>query len=251
MRDFADPAFTGDHWADRYAGPLTGGPDPTAAVDLLADLCPPGGRALELAIGGGRVAIPLAARGVRVEGVEASAAVVERLRLAPGGEAIPVVTADMADVPVEGPFDLVYVVWNSLFNLVTQERQVDCLVGAARVLAPGGALVLECFVPDPQRYDGSVRTAAIAPDEATLTLTEHDAVAQVITVQHVTLGAGGTRFLPVRQRYTWPAELDLMARIAGLEREARYAGWDRSPFGPTSTGHVSVYRRPTAVPGAP
>jgi SAM-dependent methyltransferase len=133
-----DPALFGDRWASAYED-LTGGPDPAAAVEFLAGLAGDGGaRVLELAIGGGRVALPLARRGITVEGVEASRAVVQRLRAAPGGESIPVVIADMADVPVTGPFRLVYLVWNSVFNLPSQARQVACFRNVARVLEPGG-----------------------------------------------------------------------------------------------------------------
>ena len=242
MTSFDDPAFFGDHWAARYED-LTGGPDPTAAVDLLADLAGPGARVLELAIGGGRVALPLTRRGLRVEGVEASAAVARRLRSAPGGDGIPVVVADMADVPVEGPFRLVYLVWNSLFNLTSQDRQVDCFRNVARVLEPGGIFVVECFVPDPA-WAGRrqwVDAEAATEDAVKFGVARHDPVAQRITQQHVTLDARGVRFLPVAQRYCWPSELDLMARLAGLRLRARYADWDRAPFDADSRDHISVY----------
>ena len=240
MAGFDDPAFFGDRWASAFED-LTTGPDPAWAVELLAGLAGPGTRVLELAIGGGRVALPLARRGLRVEGVEASQAVVQRLRAVPGGESLPVAVADMADVPVRGPFGLVYVVWNSLFNLPSQARQVDCFRNVARVLAPGGAFVIECFVPDPTRFDRGIETATITEDSATLTLTRHDPVAQRITRQHVTLDARGIRLLPVALRYCWPSELDLMAQLAGLRLRERYSDWTRTPFDASSRGHISVY----------
>ncbi len=220
---------------------MTGGPDPASAVEFLAGLAGGGARVLELAIGGGRVALPLARRGITIEGVEASRAVVQRLRAVPGGESIPVVIADMADVPVTGPFRLVYLVWNTLFNLTSQARQVACFGNVARVLEPGGVFVIECFVPDPARFDRGVETAEVTEDSATITLTRHDPVAQRITKQHVTLDGQGMRLLPVAQRYCWPSELDLMAQLAGLRLRERYSDWTRTAFDASSRGHVSVY----------
>jgi SAM-dependent methyltransferase len=237
---FDDPAFFGDRWAAAYED-LTGGPDPASAVAFLASLAGPGTRVLELGIGGGRVALPLARRGLQVEGVEASQAVVDRLRAAPGGDSLPVAVADLADVPVPGPFALVYVVWNSLFNLPSQARQVDCFRNVAGVLEPGGAFVLECFVPDPARFDRGVETAEVTEDAATITLGRHDPAAQRITRQHVTLDARGIRLLPVALRYCWPSELDLMAQLAGLRLRERHGDWTRTPFDATSRGHISVY----------
>jgi SAM-dependent methyltransferase len=240
MAGFDDPAFFGDRWASAYQD-LTRGPDPAPAVAFLAGLASPGTRVLELAIGGGRVALPLARQGLQVEGVEASQAVVQRLRAAPGGESLPVAVADMADVPVPGPFGLVYVVWNSLFNLPSQARQVDCFRNVARVLAPGGAFVLECFVPDLARFDRGVETTEVTEDSATISVTRHDPVAQRITRQHVTLDAQGIRLLPVALRYCWPSELDLMAQLAGLRLRERHGDWSRTPFDAGSRGHISVY----------
>jgi hypothetical protein len=202
-------------------------------VVFLAGLAGPGTRALELAIGGGRVALPLARRGLQVEGVEA---VVRRLRAAPGGASLPVVVADMADVPVPRPFGLVYVVWNSLFNLPSQARQVDCPHNVARVQAPGGAFVLECFVPDLAQFDPGVETTEVPEESATITLSRHDPVAQRITRQHVTLDGQGIRLLPVALRYCWPRELDLMAQLAGLRLRERHGDWSRTPSTPAAVG---------------
>jgi SAM-dependent methyltransferase len=222
--------FFGDRWASAHDD-LTRGPDPEAAVAVLAGLAGPGTRVLELAIGGGRVALPLARRGLQVEGVEASQAVVQRLRAAPDGASLPVAVADMADVPVPGPFGLVYVVWNSLFNLPSQTRQVDCFRNVARVLAPGGAFVIECFVPDLARLDRGVETTEVTEDSATISVTRHDPVAQRITRQHITLDAQGMRLLPVALRYCWPDRClaDSHAHLTRLSpgRQAVGSQWGR------------------------
>src|ERR1700754_3848023 len=158
MSRFGDPEFFGDRYAHEY-DELTE-LDPAPAVAFLADLVPPGGRVLELATGTGRVAIPLAARGVAVEGIEGSPAMVERMRARPGGAAVPAVVGDMADLDgLDGPYELAYLVFNTLFNLPTQERQVDCFRNVARVLAPGGRFVIECFVQDVAAFDRRQRVA--------------------------------------------------------------------------------------------
>jgi SAM-dependent methyltransferase len=243
MTGFDDPAFYGDRWASVYDD-HHGGFDPGPAVDLLAGLAD-GGRVLELAIGTGRVALPLARRGVSVEGVDASEAMVGRLRAKPGGESIPVTIGDMAEVGVSGPFRLVYLVFNTLFGLLSQARQAECFRSVARVLDPGGMFVIECFVPDLTRFDRGqrVQTLAVTEDSALFELSRHDAVRQRVTTQIVTLDEDGMHLRPVAIRYSWPSELDLMAGQAGLRLAERYGGWDRRPFDSVSGGHVSVYQR--------
>lgn len=217
------------------------GSDVSPAVDFLADLAP-GGPALELAIGTGRVALPLAERGVDVAGVDSSEAMVARLREKPGGQAIPVTIGDMAELPVRGSFRLVYLVANSLFALLTQARQVECFRAAARVLAPGGSFVLECFVPDPGRFDRRVRTLSVGENSASYEVAQHDAVDQRVFAQHVTVDERGHHLRPLAIRYAWPSELDLMAQLAGLRLGQRHADWDRRPFDASATKHISVYR---------
>ncbi|HEV2933062.1 MAG TPA: class I SAM-dependent methyltransferase [Streptosporangiaceae bacterium] len=244
MAGFDDPAFYGDRWAAIYDD-HHGHVDPGPAVEFLAGLAGGGGRVLELAIGTGRVALPLAARGITVEGLDASAAMVERLRAKPGGESIPVTIGDMAQVPVSGPFRLVYLVFNTLFGLLTQARQVECFASVARVLDPGGMFVIECFVPDLTRYnrDQRVQTIAVTEDAAIMELSRHNAAEQRVNTQIVTLSRQGIELRPVAIRYSWPSELDLMAELAGLRLRERYGGWDRQPFTSASSGHVSVYQR--------
>ena len=203
------------------------------------------GRVLELAIGTGRVALPLAARGISVEGVDASAAMVEQLRAKPGGESIPVTIGDMAEIPVSGPFRLVYLVFNTLFGLLSQARQAECFASVAHVLGPGGMFVVECFVPDLGRFDRDqrVQVRAVAEDSAILELSRHDTAEQRITTQIVTLDGQGVQLRPVALRYSWPSELDLMAERADLRLLERHSSWDRQPFTNASSTHVSVYQR--------
>jgi SAM-dependent methyltransferase len=242
MAGFDDPAFYGDRWASVYDDRF-GGLVPAPAIDFLAGLAG-GGRVLELGIGTGRVAVPLAGRGVAVAGIDASAEMVARLRAKPGGEAVDVTIGDMAQVGVPGPFRLVYVVFNTLFGLLSQSRQADCFRNVARVLEPGGAFVIECFVPDQTRFDRGQRVQALAvgEDSVTFELARHDPVEQRVTVQEVTIDSDGVRLRPIAIRYSWPSELDLMAGQAGLKLAERYGGWDRRPFDSASGSHVSVYR---------
>lgn len=243
MSLFGAPEFFEERYADDYDERTT--LDPAPAVEFLAGLAPAGARVLELAVGTGRVALPLAARGYAVEGVEGSAAMVAKLRAKPGGDAIPTVVADMADVAVDGPFRLAYLVYNTLFNLTTQARQVDCFGNVARVLEPGGLFVLECFIQDLTEFDHGQRTSTRALSEGSvfLDLQVHDPVEQTVTYQRVTIDAAGTQLRPLRLRYCWPSELDLMARLAGMRLRERYTDWDRSPFTGRSDRHVSVYER--------
>jgi SAM-dependent methyltransferase len=216
---------------------------PPAMIDRLAELAGEG-RALELAIGTGRVALPLLARGVDIHGVDVSESMVARLRAKQGGDRIPVSMGDFADVPVGGRFDLIFIVFNTLFALLAQQDQVRCFRNVAERLEPGGAFVIEAFVPDLTRFDRGQRLAVAETEAGQVRLEASiiDPVAQVVTVQHIVLDEAGARLRPVVIRYAWPAELDLMAQLGGLELDARWGDWDGSAFTAASTGHVSVYR---------
>jgi SAM-dependent methyltransferase len=234
----------GERWADSYDDEHRFMAPSDAQLDLLASLAGDG-RALELGIGTGRVALPLVARGVRVDGLDASTSMVAKLRAKPGGDAIPVTIGDMASFDVEGPFRLVYVVFNTIFGLLTQADQVACFRRVAGVLEPGGAFVVECFVPDMTRFvDGqSTRTVFVSDDLVRLDASRHDSVSQRITSSIMSISTGDTKVMPVSIRYAWPSELDLMAELAGLALDARHGGWDGAPFTAASRTHVSVYRR--------
>jgi SAM-dependent methyltransferase len=214
------------------------------SVETLAELAG-GGKVLELAIGTGRVALPLAARGLTVHGIEASEEMVAKLREKPGGRAIPVEVGDMAEVRVNGTFDLIYLVFNTIFNLTTQEAQVCCFQNAARHLNAGGVFVVETVVPDLSGYvDGQRMKGSWARmDSARFEIAIHDPVVQTVEFQRIVISEDGTRITPHLMRYAWPSELDLMAQLAGLERRERWAWWDRSPFTAGSKSHVTVYAR--------
>jgi SAM-dependent methyltransferase len=214
------------------------------SVALLRDLAA-GGRVLELAIGTGRIALPLAAQGLSVHGIEASEAMVARLREKAGGEAIPVTIGDFAEVAVDGAFDLVLLVFNTLFNLTSQDDQVRCFQNVSRHLTDEGVFVVEAFVPDMADLKGqNVRAKVVTIDSTVLEASVHDPVAQLVKYQYIEITPNGVRLYPVPQRYIWPSELDLMARLAGLELRERWGGWDRSPFSASSSSHVSVYGKP-------
>ncbi len=215
-----------------------------AAVEFLAGLAGPG-PALELGIGTGRVALPLAARGIDVHGIDASPAMVARLRAKPGGNRIPVILGDFADVGADGPFRLIFVVFNTFFGLLTQEDQVRCFQNVARRLADDGSFVIEAFVPDPGRFERGQQVAAVdvGPDRVRLHVAKHDPVTQQVSGLHILLTESGIKTYPVKIRYAWPAELDLMARLAGLRLKERWGSWDRAPFTAASPKHISVYAR--------
>jgi SAM-dependent methyltransferase len=220
------------------------GLDTDAAVALLAELAGPG-PVLELAVGTGRIALPLGERGIDVRGIDASEAMVARLRSKPGGDRIPITIGDFADVPTEGRFTLVYVVFNTLFALQTQEEQIRCFRNVAAHLLDGGVFVVEAFVPDLTRFDRDQRieTERVGLDQVWLGVARHHPVEQRVESQHVVLAEQGMRFYPVQLRYAYPSELDLMARLAGLQLQARFGGWRRESFTAASGMHVSVYER--------
>ena len=242
MSDY-DPTAYGAKIADEYDRLYEGMLDTDAAVACMADLAA-GGPVLELGIGTGRLAIPLVERGLRVDGVESSPAMVDQLRARPGGDGIDVVIGDFADVTVPGSFRLVVLALNTIFALPSQDAQVACFANAASHLEPGGRFVVEAWVPDPSRFVGgsAVTVRRLRDDHVSLDVAHLDPVAQRMTTTQVSLRDGEVRLYPANHRYAWPSEFDLMARLAGLTLEQRWGGWDRRPFTDASSTHVSLYR---------
>ncbi|HEX9236635.1 MAG TPA: class I SAM-dependent methyltransferase, partial [Actinomycetota bacterium] len=214
-------------------------------VAFLADLAG-SGPALELGIGTGRLALPLRDRGVEIQGVDSSEPMVAKLREKPGGADIPVAMGDFADVPVEGTYSLIFVAFNTLFALLTQNDQVRCFQNVAAHLRDDGAFVIQAFVPDLSRFDRGqrIQTDAVGTDSLVIGALEHDPVHQRTRALHVVVTETGTKLYPVQLRYAHPSELDLMAKLAGLKLRHRWADWSRAPFTPSSDSHVSVYARP-------
>jgi SAM-dependent methyltransferase len=212
-------------------------------VDLLAALAD-GKPALEFAVGTGRVALPLSARGVRVLGIELSEAMVAQLRAKPGAEAVDVAIGDMTTTRVDGRFGLVYLVFNTIKNLLTQDAQVRCFENAATHLEPGGCFVIETSIPILQRLPPGEVFRTFSHTETYLGFDEYDVVEQRLWSHHYSFDGTTYRRNSVPFRYAWPAELDLMARIAGLRLLERWADWDRSPFTSESHKHVSVWQKP-------
>jgi SAM-dependent methyltransferase len=215
-----------------------------AAVDLLQELAA-GGRALELGIGTGRIALPLRRRGVQITGIDASPAMIAGLRAKAGGDEIEVLESSFAEFDLQARFDLVYVVFNTFFGLLTQEDQVRCFQSVARHVEKDGLFLLEVFVPDPCRFEAlqTVRAVQVEADEVRLDVTRHNPVLQQVSSQHVLLSEKGIRLYPVVLRYAWPSELDLMARLAGLRLRYRWGSWEKGPFSADSIRHISVYGR--------
>jgi SAM-dependent methyltransferase len=217
------------------------------AIARLSDLAQ-GGRALELGIGTGRIALPLKQRGVDVHGIDISPGMIARLRAKPGGDSIPVTMGNFADVAVEGQFSLIYVLFNTFYALLTQDEQIRCFQNVARHLnrsQNGGVFVVEAFVPDLARYNRQQVISAIniSTDKVRLDATRLDPLTQQITSQHIHISEQGIRLYPVKLRYAWPAEIDLMARLAGLRLCDRWASWERTPFTAHSDKHISVYEQ--------
>lgn len=218
-------------------------------IDVLVDLAGgPGGVAFELAIGTGRIALPLAARGVAVYGVDESTPMVDRLRAKPGGADLPVVIGDMATVDLGRTFPLVYLVYNTITNLTDQDRQVACFENAARHLGPGGVFLIECCMPTPPPAVSPAHVFGATPGYVGYDdFTEWDPVGQCAWSHHWFDDDGRiTRFSSLH-RTVGPSELDLMARLAGLRLRHRWADWDRSPLAADSPGHVSVWEKPATA----
>jgi trans-aconitate methyltransferase len=240
-----DEGYFGERVAARYDdaswsmfSPEVVGP----AVDMLAELAGDGA-ALEFAIGTGRIALPLAERGVRVAGIDNSEAMLARLRDKPGAERIEALVGDMAATRVDGEFTLVYLVFNTIFNLTTQDGQVACFANAAAHLPSGGRFVIEARVPELQRLPLGQTVLPWRADPSGMSYYVYDVVTQRLSGQHYYFDQGGVEASPTEMRYAWPAELDLMARLAGMRLQDRWGGWKREPFTGLSPSHVSVYER--------
>jgi SAM-dependent methyltransferase len=204
-----------------------------------------GTSALEFAIGTGRIALPLKESGVEVDGVELSPDMVARMREKPGGDEIDVVMGDMSEAGTDRTYPLVYLVYNTITNLLTQDDQVRCFENAARHLTPDGVFVIECGVPSwaaRQRHQ-FIDVETVEVDHVELDVNRYDPVTQLLDENHVHIGADGIRFGAIRQRLSYPSEFDLMARIAGLRLRERHGGWNGEPFVADSKRHVSVYER--------
>jgi SAM-dependent methyltransferase len=212
-------------------------------VDFLAELAGQGA-VLELGIGTGRIALPLARRGIRVRGIDLSEAMVARLRAKPGAEQIGVTIGDFATTTVEGRFAVAYLVFNTIGNLTTQDEQVACFQNAAAHLQPGGCFVIEVGVPQLQRLPPGETVHAFAITPTHLGFDEYDVASQGMISHHYQVGDGKLEVDSLPLRYVWPAELDLMARLAGMTLRERWGGWNREPFTSDSTKHVSVWEKP-------
>jgi SAM-dependent methyltransferase len=214
-------------------------------IDFLAELAG-GGQALELGIGTGRIALPLARRGVTVHGIELSKAMAARLRAKPGGEAIGVTIGDFATTTVEGTFSLAYLVFNTIGNLTTQAAQVACFQNVAAHLEPGGRFVIEVGIPELRRLPPGETMRVFDASPTHWGIDEYDVANQGLTSHHFELVDGRIELHSLPFRYVWPAELDLMAQLGGMRLRERWSGWKREPFTSDSGKHISVWEKPAA-----
>ena len=248
MNDYTAATY-GDKIADVYDEMYPLRADVGATVDALAKLAGDG-PALELGIGTGRVALPLAARGVEVHGIDASESIVAQMRAKPGGNAIPVTIGDFSEFSINADkqlkrFNLVYVVFNTLFQATSQEAQVQCFQSVAAHLTDGGVFLVEAFVPDTTRFvrNQNVSAGRVEDDAVSFDVSRHDPVNQLVTSQHLFISEAGVKLYPVQVRYSWPSELDLMAQLAGMRLRERWGGWDGSLFTASSEFHISIYEK--------
>jgi SAM-dependent methyltransferase len=242
MEGFDPRTSFGSEVSRRYDAHRRG--DEAETVAFLARIAGRRG-ALELAVGTGRIAVPLTRTGTRVDGIELSADMVDRMREKPEGNAIEVIVGDMSRVTTGRRYGLVYLVYNTIGNLLTQDDQVACFQNAARHLEPGGAFVLECRVPTAPGRPGHqfVDAEEVGVDHVVLGVCRYDPVSQVLDNNHVRISADGIILDPIRLRLAHPPEFDLMARIAGLRLRERWGGWNGEAFTAASWRHVSVYER--------
>lgn len=214
-----------------------------ATVDVLAELAGTG-RALELGIGTGRIALPLSRRGVPVHGIDLSRAMVARLRAKPGGDAIGVTVGDFATAQADGTFSLAYLVFNTIMNLTTQDAQVACFANVAAHLSPGGSFLVEVMVPDLRRLPPGQTAVPFETGPQRWGFDLYEVATQAMSSNYVTINGSRAEFTSIPFRYVWPAELDLMAQLAGMRLRDRWEGWTRQPFTSESRQHVSVWEKP-------
>jgi SAM-dependent methyltransferase len=231
-------------WYDQLAEDMFEPAVVEPVVDVLAELAG-SGRALEFGVGTGRIALPLAGRGVSVHGLDASAPMVAKLRDKPGADQVGVTIGDFATTRVDGTFAVVYLVWNAITNLTTQDEQVACFENAAAHLEPGGCLVVEVDVPDLQRLAPGETVRAFNVTATRLGFDEYDVVSQRQVSHHLWRVGEVFETSSAPYRYVWPSELDLMARVAGLTLRHRWSDWTREPFTKDSTQNVSVWGKPS------
>lgn len=213
-----------------------------ACIDLLCEFTA-GGQALELGVGTGRIALPLSAKGVKIQGIDASKAMLAKLRAKPSSVNIKVIKGSFESFQIAEKFKLIYVVFNTFFALLTQEAQINCFQCVAEHLSSDGVFLIEAFVPNLARFDEhqTVRATHVSEKRVRLEVSQHDPIAQQSISQHVLISETETRLYPVKIRYAWPAELDLMARLAGLSLQHRWSSWAKTEFNATSKNHISVY----------
>jgi SAM-dependent methyltransferase len=242
--------YFGEAVAERYdesTADLSGPASVDPVVDFLVDLCFDG-TALELGIGTGRIALPLSQRGIRVHGIDLSEAMVAMLRAKPGGEQIDVTVGDFATTTVEGRFSVAYLVFNTIMNLTSQDEQIACFQNVAAHLQPGGCFVIEVMVPDLQRLPPGETVRPFTVTATRLGFDEYDVASQGLISHHYWAVDGKLKGESMPFRYVWPAELDLMARLAGMSLRGRWTNWKREPFTSDSRQHVSVWEKTMSQP---
>src|SRR5689334_24610448 len=241
-----EDGYFGEDVAATYDDGFEGQFDPSVievTAGALAGLAGPEGRALEFAVGTGRVALPLAARGVEVHGIDMSRAMVARMRAKPGGDAVPVTIGDFTATRVDGTFSLVYLVFNTIMNVTTQDAQVACFRNAAAHLAPGGCFVVEVGVPELRKLPPGQSAVPFQVSPTRWAFDLYDTATQAMSSNYVTVDDGRGRYRSIPFRYVWPAELDLMARLAGMRLRDRWEDWIRTPFTGDSRQHISVWEK--------
>jgi SAM-dependent methyltransferase len=242
--------YFGERVAERYDDSSAEMFDPSKVepvVDFLVELATDGS-ALELGIGTGRIALPLAQRGIRIHGIDLSEAMAAKLRAKPGASDIGVTVGDFATTAVEKRFSIAYLVFNTIMNLTTQDEQVACFQNVAAHLEPGGCFVIEVGVPDLQRLPPGETVRPFTVSATRLGFDEYDIAAQGLISHHYWIEDGRFETVSMPFRYVWPAELDLMARLAGMSLRERWSGWKREPFTSDSRQHISVWEKTASPP---